>query len=88
MAIIAAAIRHGDLIISMPKPARHHDIINRFVAIEDHIIVSPIDQGFLTNKGQFLERKEAKQHAITCNQKFRDDYEPFRSNDLFSEDLW
>ena len=40
-------------------------------------------QGFLTNKGDFLDRIEAKKHAQECSQVFATDF-----NELFSEDLW
>jgi hypothetical protein len=96
--IIAAAIKDSDgKIWTLPKPARHGNIILEIVkakvAMANHI------QGFVTNDGTFLNRKEARQHAIDCKQPFycynpKDssqrfvDNNPQANGELFSEDLW
>ena len=40
-------------------------------------------QGFLTDKGEFLNRVEAKKHAQACGQIIDTEF-----NELYSEDLW
>lgn len=42
------------------------------------------EQGFITDQGIFLNRKEALQHAIDCGQLKKETV----FNYLFSEDLW
>ena len=44
-----------------------------------------LEQGFINNKDEFLDRVKAKKEAIACNQIIsKDSY----SEQLFSEDLW
>lgn len=56
--IVAAAIKRGRMICSMPRPARHGDIIRQMAEAG---IEAPIagEQGFLTNYGHFLGRESA-----------------------------
>ena len=68
---------------------RHGDafaIIAQFIE-SDEIDKTKTEQGFLTETGKFLNRHEARLHAIACGQV------PFISTteilpDLYSEDLW
>ena len=46
-----------------------------------------IEQGFLTDKGEFLDRREAADHAYECSQLVETAEEP-RIDKLMSEDLW
>ena len=46
-----------------------------------------IEQGFLTDKGEFLDRREAADYAYECGQLMETAEEP-RIDVLFSEDLW
>ena len=72
--IVAAALQIEGMTISMPKPARHGDIIARFGADGD--------QGFLTSAGTFAHRRLAHRIAFKAGQVATMDGE------LFSEDLW
>lgn len=95
--IVAAALRVGHLVCSMPPPARHHDVIHQMsgsgICDEDmeHAI-----QGFLTDGGEFLGRRDALSHARECGQGTprRDALMKARPNtyydgpELFSEDMW
>lgn len=94
--IVAAAIKINDLILTMPKPARHPDIlrqIGRLYAPEDRPPRSFEQemQGFITDKGIFLNRRDAYLHAMQCGQgtpcrrRLPHDYD---GDELFSEDLW
>lgn len=82
--IVAAAIKQGEVICFIPAPGRHHDIIRKMAAIG---IPIPIDgkQGFLTDEGQFVERRVALGIAECAKQLL-----PGRgcSGELFSEDVW
>lgn len=81
--IVAAAIRAGELIVSMPRPARHHTILEPFDKITG-IIVEPDDQGFLTNDGRYVDRIEGAKIAIEAGQIGKLQWPPY----LYSEDLW
>lgn len=83
--IISAAILVGDLICSMPRPARHGHII-RAAGVEHRNLVQPSDQGFLTSLGRFVSRKEARQLALDSEQTVESAI--LHKEELFSEDLW
>jgi PHP family Zn ribbon phosphoesterase len=86
--IVAAAIYHGAT-ISLPPPARHHTILNFMATIMglDATKVQPVNEGFLTSKGRFVNRTEAyylaHRHGQIINKSGNAD-EPT----LYSEDLW
>jgi hypothetical protein len=80
--IISAAVYNGQ-IISLPSPARHHDILWGLVGIEGTI---PI-QGFLTSTGRFVNRNEAIGVAWRAKQ-INSEKPSVKDHELFSEDLW
>lgn len=86
--IVAAAIMVGEVILTMPIPARHHSIMYEFC---QNIPESqwPIfgEQGFLTSSGQFVSRAGAKKMAREAGQKMLIE-DHARHENLFSEDLW
>lgn len=92
--IVAAAIRIGDAVISMAAPARHHDILRQINRLYDpeprpFWTFEAETQGFLTERGVFLDRREAYTHALECGQPLvgrRPD--GYQGDELFSEDLW
>lgn len=98
--IVSAAIQINELILSMPMPARHSDIIHKFYILidSDPSKSNCIEiQGFLTNEGNFLDRRNSMKHAISCGQgtprrdKLKIEYPDnsfYDGEDLFSEDLW
>jgi hypothetical protein len=74
------------LIVSSPPPARHGTLLHPMceLGVRHH---HPDDQGFLTNKGRFVGRREALQIALKSGQPMID--HPSRHQTLlFSEDLW
>ena len=92
--IVAAAVKVGSLICSMPQPARHHDLL-RQMALNGQRDYGCEEQGFVTDAGVFLDRKEAFKHAHQCGQGTprRDDLLKANPNnydgmELYSEDLW
>ena len=83
--IIGVAIKHGDMVIGLPKPNRHHDVIKYMVQVLG--IDGPVGhegQGFYDAKGRYLDRNFARLSAMRCGQC---PY-PEHPTELFSEDLW
>lgn len=86
--IIGVAIKHGDLVIALPRPNRHHSVINYMV--HNLGITPPVGhqhedgQGFYLADGTYLNRRQARQYAIDHKQCI----EPENPLELFSEDLW
>jgi hypothetical protein len=80
--IAAAALVREGVILTMPPPARHHNLVSAL----NMLGVDPNDwgQGFIDSDGQFLDRFRARQVALRTGQVTKT-----RSpSDLFSEDLW
>lgn len=80
--IVAAAVRYHGLTISLPPPARHHDLIGTLWHQTGHVLTAE-EQGFLTSAGHFADRKSAAMIAIASGQ-----VQSLPHADLFSEDLW
>lgn len=93
--IIAAAVRYqapkfdpacpdyGPIIISVPRPGRHHNILHPLSQISSAAAIDG-EQGFLTDEGQFLNREEAME-LVKKNGQLLTQNQP---NQLYSEDLW
>ncbi len=83
--IAAAAIQFGAT-ISLPPPARHHTIIGTMDAQMsiDGAVATPQAQGFITDKGRFVNRVEAFYLAHAAGQITSATNGP----QLYSEDLW
>ena len=56
--IVAAAVKVGDLIISVPEPERHHNVLHAMTGLGVEAVQS-YAQGFLTSEGQFVNRRAA-----------------------------
>ena len=90
--IVSAAVRYSykdeaGLTIEQIMPVHRHkdcDTILRQFDIEDYTIET---EGFFTEKGKFLDRWEAADHAYECGQLVETAEEP-RIDRLMSEDLW
>jgi len=83
--IIGVAIKHGDMVIGLPKPNRHHNVIWHIV--KDLGIKGPLGfegQGFYDNQGKYYNREEAREYAIKTGQCVS----PENPRELFSEDIW
>jgi len=84
--VVAAAIRIGTMVYSLPSPARHHDVIsdmrlNRGVRGEQD---ETWEQGFLLDDGRFANRRQAASIALRVEQIAALKWPP----NLYSEDLW
>lgn len=82
--IVAVAIRHRGLVVTLPAPNRHHHILHLLYADEGREVEPADKQGFLTSAGRFVERREAAGIAETAGQIVEPKWPP----DLYSEDLW
>jgi hypothetical protein len=80
--IVSVAMKVNGLVVSMPRPARHCDIIKRLPGKLAN--VRPSDQGFLTDAGNFVGREVALRLARQANQLMK----PTTKSELYSEDVW
>ncbi len=94
--IVESAIQLEDKSVFRGK--RHHNVIHLISTTapgyrDGEKILKPVIgvQGFVDDKGNFLNRKEAAQHALECGQvetgkaKFQ---HIFNGETLYSEDVW
>jgi len=79
--ITHVAIKYDGKVYSLPRPNRHHHVIRLIGGIHGSDM-----QGFLDNEGNFLDRFEALQVALSAGQVI--DPVNIRAHRLFSEDLW
>ena len=84
--IVAAAISYKGEIYSLPKPARHHDIIRHICEKTGEESIGENEQGFLDDKGRFLRRAPAMLVVKHNNQPMREGVIVLR--ELYSENLW
>lgn len=88
----AAILRDGE-IWTLPRPARHHNILWAMYDVDNNtnpserptIIPARGTQGFVTEDGTFLGRVQAAQQAKVCGQLKKELHAP---PNLYSEDLW
>lgn len=82
--IIGVAIKHGDLVITLPAPNRHNHVMD-YMKQTLHLW-PPFDgeQGFYTNDGIFLNRSEAFEYAQRTKQCTRREH----AGPFTSEELW
>jgi hypothetical protein len=87
--ITHVAIKYDGKIYSLPAPNRHHNVI-RMIAEENGVgIIGPDVQGFLDDKGNFLDRHNGYIYAQANGQLKRMPGPQFyQGDDLYSEDLW
>ncbi len=92
--IVSVAVKIGDLILSLPRPARHHNVVHMFNRLfkessRPHWSYEEEVQGFLDDKGNFLTRLEAMTHVKECGQKLvARPPNGYKGQELYSEDLW
>lgn len=85
--IAAAAVQIEGMTISLPRPARHGQVLHALDAMHlPDYHVHGACQGFLTSEGRFVNRVQAKQIAHIARQPVIRDNPHDR--DAFSEDFW
>lgn len=86
--VVAAAVWQEGMIYSLPRPARHHDILHKLHALGLPAAVggpySSLEQGFLLSDGAFAGRERAAKLALATGQVQKLHAPP----ELYSEDLW
>lgn len=87
--IIAAAIQIEGMTLSLPRPARHAQVMHAAEALQmpSHALLSAC-QGFLTSEGRFVNRVQALQIVHVAGQEQLRQESERHHRDLFSEDLW
>jgi hypothetical protein len=85
--ITGVAVKYDGKVWSLPKPNRHHNVIRHIATETGTGINGPDVQGFITNNGEFLNRKAAMALAAVNGQLNR---RPggYPEPELYSEDLW
>jgi hypothetical protein len=89
--IIGVAIRNRKTgtVYTLNKPNRHHHLFPYLIEMlgynESKETRLSGEQGFVDNKGNFLDRVEALEHVKKCNQPFVKNGSP---HELYSEDVW
>lgn len=82
--LVGVAIKFNGATITMPRPNRHHNVIRAVGGLG-----GPDVQGFVDDRGNFLNRREAYQLAVRNDQINRRPGPQFYPGDeLYSEDLW
>lgn len=76
------------LIITAPPPARHPSLLHPINDVLDGNTTGPVQQGFLTSTGRYVDRKEALQIVLASGQPQIDHPAKNAGDKLFSEDLW
>lgn len=91
MIVAAAILQDGVVYAGIPGKERHHDVIRQIV---ERTGVKPVTgrQGFVDEKGNFMDRVAAGIHAEECGQvtvgKANIHHVFSETYQLFSEDLW
>ena len=84
MMVAVAALRlPGGEILTLPRPARHSDLL-RILRRRPGRPPAGVIQAFLDEKGDFLDRREAARVALEAGQIGALRWPP----NLYSEDLW
>lgn len=79
-----AAIRYKGTVYSVPRPGRHHHVV-LLMAMRGLGPETMHDQGFVTNKGRYVDRQEGVVIARNAGQIIK---KTSPDNYLFSEDVW
>jgi hypothetical protein len=89
--IVAAAIKFGDVICFVPEPGRHHNVLHGLhdaYGKRAHGYDTET-QGFITQTGMFLNRRDAFIYAKEIGQPLKRHHsDGYQGNELYSEDLW
>lgn len=79
-----SAVRFGGDIYALPAPHRHHHVLR--MIHQQSGKTWPNIQGFLDNRGKFLDRRNALRLALHAKQVLQP--ATVRGGKLYSEDLW
>lgn len=82
--VLSVAYRLDDLVISLPAPARHHEIAIKLERLKPRVTES----GFLLSDGEFATRARAYKVAEAAGQLLPRRPGGYNGPDLYSEDVW
>jgi len=82
--IETAAIQYLELVFTMPRPNRHHNILHKMTDLGMTKAAHEF-QGFFTSFGRYVDRVEGLKIAIEANQIKTKNGNP---EVLYSEDIW
>ena len=82
--IIGVAVKINNEVFSLPRPNRHNHLFEQLAETHPEYRFLPKIQGFISDDEKFLDRIEAAEEAIRCNQIQKLRWPP----NLYSEDLW
>lgn len=82
--IVSVAISAFGIVASLPAPARHGDVLRKLWDFNQTVVVGEDRQGFLTNTGRYVNRRDAAAIALAARQVDK----LISAPDLYSEDLW
>lgn len=80
--IVGVALKRGNEILSLPAPARHCDVM-RLAWDQGWEKIYPEEQGFISDIGVFLTRRQASALALVSGM-----ISVHKGDTLLSEDLW
>ena len=78
------AVRLGKRVFVGAYGKRHDSVIREIIMVHELSVEDTVN-GFIDDKGNFLDRKEAAKHAFECGQLPNDKKCP---EVIISEDLW
>lgn len=80
--IAAAACLFLGEVHHVPRPGRHADVLRHMLESTGRTLAGSETQGFLTDRGRFVDRREAAKIALAAGQI------PNAVDELFSENVW
>jgi hypothetical protein len=86
--IVSAAVKLGDTVYALPKPARHADIMDIMQDVHDVLDPEKGTRGFLTSYGKFVDRYLGRMVADREGQQHPNGFPRPVGKLLFSSDLW
>lgn len=88
--IVGVAVIHDGVTYTMGPPNRHHNVIHHIVKTRGGAAFGqPRIEGFIDERGVFLDRKQAMQRAVQTGQlRRREGAQYYQGPELYSEDLW
>lgn len=90
MKITHVAVKTTEAVFSLPPPNRHHNVLRYMKQVLDSRDYGNEIEGFVDEAGNFLNRRDAYQLALSTGQLDRSKHPPnsYNGTDLYSEDLW
>ena len=89
MKITHVAVKAKGVVHSLPTPNRHANVLRMMKEDSNRDYGNEV-QGFVDEAGNFLNRRDAYELAVSTGQIDRSGHPPnsYNGNELYSEDLW